>query len=156
VENPAWICAAPVRITRDTNILVSGHSPGSGESRQFLLRILRGGHRLVLSQTMLYELEEVLYYPRIQQLYGLTTDQVQSYVRMLIEVAELVAISPLVTITLADRDDWMVLRAAIDGNSEVLCTNDGGFYDAQIQAFCQQYGLRVMKPKDLLALLDRP
>ena len=145
-----------MRITLDTNVLVSGHSPGSGDSRRLLLKILRDGHRLVLSQTILYELEEVLRYPRIRQLYRLTDAQICAYVETLTDVAELVNIGRPVEIPLTDRDDWAVLRTAMDGNAEVLCTNDGGFYKAPVLAFCAQYSLRVMKPQDLLALLSRP
>jgi predicted nucleic acid-binding protein len=57
-----------VRITLDTNVLLGGHTDGPGEARQVLVRILRGGHQLVMSQTMFYELEEVLRYPQIKSL----------------------------------------------------------------------------------------
>lgn len=109
----------------------------------------------MLSQTILYELEEVLRYPRVRQLYGLTDAQIRAYLDTLTDVAELVNIGPPVEMPLTDRDDWAVLRTAIDGNSEVLCTNDGGFYKARVLAFCAQYSLQVMKPQDLLALLSR-
>ena len=145
-----------MRITLDTNVLVSGHSPGSGEGRQLLLSIMRGGHRLVLSQTMLYELEETLHYPRIRQLYRLTDAQIAAYLNTLTDVAELVTLGPPVEIPLTDRDDWMVLRTAIDGNADVLCTNDGGFYKAPALAFCAQYDLRVMRSQELLVLLVKP
>lgn len=139
-----------MRITLDTNVLVTGHSPGAGDGRQLLLDILRGGHRLVLSQSMLYELEEVLHYPRIRGRYGLRDEQVSAYLAMLTEAAELVDLGPLFEVPLTDRDDWVVLRTAIDGNAEVLCTNDGGFYGARVLAFCAQYGLQVMRPRELL------
>jgi len=143
-----------VRITLDTNILVTGHSSGASDGRQLLLGILRGGHRLVLSQSILHELEEVLHYPRIRGRYGLTDVQIGSYLAMLTEAAELVDLGPLIEIPLTDRDDWVVLRTSIDGNAEVLCTNDRGFYGARVLAFCAQYGLQVMRPRELLALLQ--
>jgi putative PIN family toxin of toxin-antitoxin system len=143
-----------VRITLDTNVLVSGHSDGPGEARQILLWILRGGHRLVLSQTIFYELEEVLQYPRIKSLYGLTESQSHRYVQMLEQVAELVDPGPLVELPLADRDDWPVLRTAIEGNADILCSNDGGFHKEAVIAFCAQYDLRIMRPAELLSLLS--
>lgn len=142
-----------MRITLDTNVLVSAHSPGTGEARQLLLKILRGGHRLILSQAMLYELEEVLHYPRIQRLYGLTESQCRSYLNLLTEAAELVEPGPPIELPLADRDDWMVLSTAIEGNAEFLCSNDSGFFKAPVIAFCALYELRVIKPKELVALL---
>jgi putative PIN family toxin of toxin-antitoxin system len=144
-----------VRITLDTNVLMSGHSPGSGEGRQLLLKILRGQHRLVLSQTTLYELEEVLHHPRIRKLNGLTDAQIREYLSLLTDVAELVNLGPTMAVPLTDRDDWMALRTAIDGNADVLCTNDGGFYKAAAMAFCRRYAVRVLKPSALLEILNR-
>lgn len=144
-----------MRITLDTNVLVSGHSDGPGEGRQILLRILRGGHRLVLSQTMVYELEEVPRYPRIRDLYGLSESQNHRYVEMLERVAELVDLGAPIELPLADRDDWPVLRTAIEGNADILCSNDGGFHKEAVIAFCAQYDLRIMRPAGLLRLLNR-
>lgn len=145
-----------MRVTHDTNVLVSAHSAGAGEARQLLFKILRGGHRLILSQSMLYELEEVLHYPRIQKLYRLTDDQCRSYLNMLTEVAELVDPGPPFAMPLADRDDWVVVRTAIEGNAEYLCSNDGGFFKPAVLAFCSLYELKVVKPADLLARLSNP
>ena len=58
-------------------------------------------------------------------------------------------------VPLTDRDDWMVLRTAIDGNADVLCTNDGGFYKVPAMAFYRRYAVRVLKPSALLEILNR-
>ena len=107
-----------MRITLDTNILVNGHSAGPGEARQILVRILRGGHRLVLSQSILYELEEVLHYPRIKNLYALTEDQIRRYVGLLVRVADIVDPGPPIELPPADRDDWPGLRTAVRGKRQ--------------------------------------
>lgn len=103
---------------------------------------------------MLYELEEVLHYPRIQQLYGLTDSQCRAYVNMLTEAGEFVDLGPPLDMPLDDRDDWVVLRTAIEGNAEYLCTSDGGFFKARVLSFCALYEVKVIKPIDLLALLQ--
>ena len=51
------------------------------------------------------------------------------------------------------RDDWPVLRTAIEGNVDVVCSNDGGFHKAPVVAFCAQYGMRIMTSAELLRLL---
>jgi len=133
-----------VRITLDTNVLVNAHSPGVGYARQLLLKVLRGGHPLILSQSKLYELEEVLHYPRIQQLYGSTDSQCRDHINMLTNVAELVDWGPPLEMPLTDRDDWVVLRTAVEGNADYLCTSDGGFFKARVLSFCAPYEVKVI------------
>ena len=144
-----------MRITLDTNVLTGGHDGASGEARQILLRILRGGHRLVLSQSILYELEEVLHYPRMKNLYRLTDAQIRRYVDLLASIAELVDLGQPVDLPLTDRDDWPVLRTAIEGCVDVLCSNDGGFHKDIAIAFCAQFEIQVMKPAELLRYLKQ-
>ena len=109
-----------------------------------------------MSQTMFYELEEVLRYPHIKNLYGLTESQNRRFVEMLERVAEIVDPGPPMELPLADRDDWPVLRTAIEGNVAILCSNDGGFHKEHVIEFCAQYDLRIMKPAELLHLLKQP
>ncbi|MFN7923467.1 MAG: putative toxin-antitoxin system toxin component, PIN family [Bryobacteraceae bacterium] len=142
-----------MRITLDTNVLVGGHDAAFGESRRLLLRILRHGHRLVLSQSILYELEEVLYYPRMKQRYELTGEEIRAYVAFLAHVAELVDLGSLRHLPLTDVDDWVVLRTAIEGGVDILCSADGGFHKTRVVQFCAQYEILVLKPSTLLRRL---
>ena len=144
-----------MRITLDTNVLVGGNDNASGIARLILLLILRRGHILVLSQSILYEVEEVLSYPRIKNLYRLTEVQARRYVDFLTEVAEIVDLGPPVQLPLTDRDDWAVLRTAIQGSVDVLCSSDGGFHKAPVAAFCAQYDLQIKTPAELLNDLDQ-
>jgi putative PIN family toxin of toxin-antitoxin system len=105
---------------------------------------------------MLYELEEVLHYPRIRRLYGLREDQIRSYLDLLVDVADLADLREPLEIPLADRDDWMVLRTAIEGNAEFLCSSDKGFFGPPVVSFCAIYDLRIVRPAELLLLLDKP
>ncbi len=104
---------------------------------------------------MVYELEEVLRYPRIINLYGLSESQNHQYVEMLERVADLVDLGAPMALPLADRDDWPVLRTAFEGNADILCSNDGGFHKEAAIAFCPQYDLRIMRPAELLCLLSQ-
>lgn len=144
-----------MRITLDTNVLVGGNDNASGIARRILLLILRQRHTLVASQSILYETEEVLHYPRIRTLYRLTHEQARRYIEFLTEVAEIVDIGPPVELPIADRDDWAVLRTAIQGSADVLCTIDAGFHKPPVLAFCSQYGLEVKTPVELLRYLEQ-
>lgn len=142
-----------MRITLDTNVLVGGHDGAASQSRSILLSVLRGGHKLVLSQPMLYELEEVLHYPRVQSLYALSAESIERYLAFLIRVSEIVDIGPPIELPLTDRDDWAVLRTAIEGNVQVVCSHDGGFHTMKVAAFCAQYEIRVVRPAELQKML---
>lgn len=108
-----------MKITLDTNILVRGNQNASGPSRSLLNLITGSEHILVLSQSMLYELEEVLRYPHVRRLTRLTEGQIAEYLGFLSEVAELVDIGPSIPFATPDADDWMVLRTAIHGEGNL-------------------------------------
>jgi putative PIN family toxin of toxin-antitoxin system len=110
----------------------------------------------VLSQSILYELEEVLQYPRVQKLYALTDAQIRRYIDVLAGVAEIVDLGRPIELPLADRDDWAILRTAIEGSVDVICSSDGGFHKELVITFCAQYGIRVLKPPQLLDFLSQP
>lgn len=121
-----------MRITLDTNVLVGAHEGASGQSRQILALLLR-----------------------IRSLYGLTDLQIRQFIDSLAATAELVDIGPNVQLPLTDRDDWAVLRTAIEGNADVICTSDAGFHVDAVLAFCERYDLKVVKPSELLRQLSR-
>ena len=114
-----------MRITLDTNVLIRSHCRANGVARRLLECIERGPHVLVLSQTLLYEVEEVFGYPRVRRLTGLTGAQVTIYITHLANLAKLVDIGRPEPFAVHDIDDWMVLRTAIQGKVDVLCTMDG-------------------------------
>jgi predicted nucleic acid-binding protein len=94
-------------------------------SRSLLNLITGSEHILVLSQNLLYELEEVLRYAQIRRLTRLKEGQIAEYVGLVPEVAELVDIGPPIPFPTPDADDWTVLRTAIHGDVDVLCSLDG-------------------------------
>ena len=63
-----------MKIVLDTTILVRANEHTHGLARELLVKIVEGGHKLLLSNEMLHELASVLRYPRLQEFYGLTED----------------------------------------------------------------------------------
>ncbi len=72
-----------MRITTDTNILWRGHQNASGPARQLLGEIIGGDHELVLSQQILYQLEEVLTDPRAREITKLSLQEISAYIEHL-------------------------------------------------------------------------
>lgn len=55
-----------MKIVLDTTILVRANEHSQGLARELLMLIVNGGHRLILSNEILYELARVLRYPRLR------------------------------------------------------------------------------------------
>lgn len=142
-----------MKITLDTNILVRANQNVSGPSRSLLELITGSEHILVLSQNLLYELEEVLRYRHIKRLTRQTEGQIAEYVDFLSEVAELVDIGPPIPFATPDADDWTVLRTAIHGDVDVLCSLDGHLRRADLASVYEHYHFNVMTDVELLRLL---
>jgi putative PIN family toxin of toxin-antitoxin system len=142
-----------VRITLDTNILVRGHQNAAGPCRSLLKLIVESDHILVLSQSLLYELEEVMRYPRVRRLTGLTEAQITEYVEYLAGVAELVDIGHAVPFSTPDADDWVVLRTAIRGDADILCSLDRHLWRPELVAIYEHYRITLIADVQLLKLL---
>ena len=142
-----------MRIVVDSGILVRGSAKAIGPARQLLLQIKQGPHTLILSPFVLEEVRRVLRYPRMQKLFALTENEIESYIQFLQEASELV--SPVVSnpVVPADPTDDPVVYTAVDGRAEVLCAMDRDFYAPAVVAFCSQRGIEVMNDVELLQRL---
>ena len=95
----------------------------------------------------------MLRYPQIRRLTRLTERQIAEYVGFLSEVAELVDIGPPIPSPTPDTDDWTVLRTAIHGDVDVLCSLDGHLRRNDLAGIYEHYNINVMTDVELLRLL---
>lgn len=144
-----------MKITLDTNVLIRSHGRAKGAARRVLEWIERSEHELVLSQSMIYELEEVLGYPQVRKVTGLTDEEMASYVAYVVKLAKLVDLGKPAVFSFHDVDDWMVLRTAIEGEVDVLCTLDGHFRHPSLAPVYKHHGIEVMTDVELLTRLRR-
>lgn len=137
----------------DTNILVRAVITPGGAAAE-LLRLVATEHLLVTSSYQLSELWEVLQRPPIRALHRLDDGQLQS---VLTELATLAIVVPLPAdvplIVAADPKDNPIILTAICGHAEVLCTLDRHLFSADVIAYCNANGLRVVKDAELLTEL---
>jgi len=117
-----------------------------------LEELLQSGHDLILSNEMLAEATKVLRYPRFQVLYSLTDADLLDYTQFLQSISDLVALDPHYRAPLRDPSDLIVLQTAERGEADILCTDDGDFYDPMILSYCAARGIEVC---DELTLLER-
>ena len=143
-----------MRVVLDANILVRANTRSQGPARE-LLDIIRSNsaHVMILSRQILEEVGRTLLYPRLQDQYHLSKQEIQEHVDLLQEVSTVV--EPIVEdpVVRNDPEDDAVVYTAVQGRADVLCTRDTDFYAPEVIAFCRQRGIEVMNDLDLLRML---
>jgi putative PIN family toxin of toxin-antitoxin system len=142
-----------VKIALDTTILVRAHQKANGPARAVLLELLEAGHELLLSASILEELGRVLYYPRLLKKSQLTTDEVSDFLTYLSAASSLVDIDQNLPVLIQDPNDAHVLRCAIGGKADYLCTLDAHFYEATVIEFCASRGIQIKSDVEILRLI---
>jgi putative PIN family toxin of toxin-antitoxin system len=142
-----------VRITLDSTILVRANQRAAGPARALLLELLDRGHRLVLSASVLEEVERVLHYPRLLKQFGLTDTEITLFVAFLGASAEIVEVDETLTAPIRDPKDVHILQTAIGGKADYLCTLDEHFWETPVVTFCSNCGITVISDLDLLRLV---
>ena len=142
-----------MRITLDTAILVRTNARATGPARELLKFIQQLGARLVLSPFLLDEVQRVLWYPRIQAIYKLDTNDILEHVQLLKSLADIVVPAEGPPLVLKDPNDDPVVYTALAGGADVLCTVDRHFYEPYVLSFCARYDIQVMTDVELLHAL---
>ena len=96
---------------------------------------------------------KVLRYPRFQALYGLSEADLLDYTQLLQSVSQVVILDSSYRAPLRDPNDLIVLQTAERGEADILCTNDGNFYDPTILSYCTARGIEVCDESTLLERL---
>ena len=117
------------------------------------MELLEGGHRVVLSGSVLDEVERVLYYPRLLKRFVLTETEITEYVAFLAGAAEIVEVDETIAPPIRDPKDIHVVQTAIGGKAGYLCTLDEHFYETAVVTFCSDRRLTVISDLDLLRLV---
>jgi predicted nucleic acid-binding protein len=91
-----------VRIALDSTILVRAHQRANGPARALLLELLDCSHTLVLSASVLEEVERVLHYPRLLKRSGLTDPEIAEFIDFLAASADLVEMDDTIAAPVRD------------------------------------------------------
>jgi putative PIN family toxin of toxin-antitoxin system len=140
-------------VVLDTNVLIRAHGKSRARARRIFADLLRGPHRLVLSNEIIVEVTKVLRYPDFQNLYGLSESDLLEYSQFLQSVSDLVILDPRYRAPLRDPSDLVVLQTADRGMADVLCTSDTDFYEPDVMVFCGAKGIEICSESSLLARL---
>lgn len=140
-----------MRVLPDVNILVRANEKSPGPARRLLLELIRR-HVVLTSADILIDLARVLRYPRVQAIYRLSEEQIYEYVQFLKMGCTMVPVNPNWNFPIRDITDTPILRAAVAGEADVICTLDKDFYASEAADFCRRMKIAVL---DDVALLQR-
>ena len=113
-----------MRIVLDTAILVRAHDGAKGLARELPLKVTESAHVLLIPDE----------------------------VRFLRETTEIVRPNPLLITPIRDVNDTVVMKTAIIGEANVLCTRDQDFFDPPAEPFLRKAGIAVL---DDITLMQR-
>ena len=139
-----------MRVVLDINVLVSARIAPGGEADKILLQA-DAQYDLLLSDFLLWKLNSVLRYDRIQAAFPhLTEAVISAYIDTLLEVS--VPVDEQIRIELSaqvssDPEDLHVLAAAVDGQADYLVTYNTSHFPATYQQ------VRILRPDDFRRLL---
>jgi putative PIN family toxin of toxin-antitoxin system len=137
-----------IRAVIDTNILMRALIKPQGTVGPVLSQLRDGRYRLLYSPLLLAELVDVLSRPRIRHAYGLTEDDIQTALDLLLLRGEPVVPSRTLTVCRDPKDD-MLLEAAVAGEAEVIVTGDN-----DLLVLHPFEGIRIVGPAEFLSLLQ--
>ena len=136
-----------IRAVLDTNVLLASFLSRRGASFEILQRLRRGEWRLVLSNHLLLEYEEVM--KRNAGILGLTLPDVDLYLNSLCQAADCVALTAAPPARLPDPDDDPLLRLAETSAARLITTHNLRHLRPAIR-----HGVTVLPPGEFLRILD--
>ena len=141
-----------LRVVLDTSVFGSSLLVRDGVPARILEAWRARRFLLVSSHTLIAEVRQTLSYPRIRRKYPVADEEVDA---LCVLIAQEAVLAPLVTSVadapLRDPKDAHVLAAAAEAKAELLVTGDD-----DLLVLGAYHGTRILRPRELLQLLDIP
>ena len=130
----------------DTDTIIAAMRSPSGASAAIVRAVRQGEATLVLSVPLAMEYEAVCRRPGHREEAGLSSDEVEIFLEVIIAMAEPVLTHFLWRPHLRDPNDEMVLEAAVNGRADVLVT----FNVRDFGRIATSFGIEVLRPREAL------
>ena len=135
-----------LRVVIDTNVLVSSVISKKGAPAFLIQAWSEGLFNLVISEAIITEIERVLSEHSLKQVFKISNDHIASLVELLRRNSILVPGSAAVAGAVpADPTDEMFIAAALDGNADVIVSDDKDLLE--IESF---QGVAILTPRQFL------
>lgn len=138
-----------IRAVIDTNLIIGAVIKPEGAVGPILRRLRDGGYTLLYSEPLLIELADVLNRPRIRQKYGLSAQDIETVLALILLRGE--AVSPARRIDICrDPKDNVILEVAVDGNANVISSGD-----KDLLSLREFEGIPIVVPAEFLRRLEK-
>ncbi len=138
-----------MRAVVDTNVLVRSVIRPQGTVGPVLLRLRHGEYTLLYARSLLEELIDVLNRPRIRQKYGLSGQDIQTILGLILLRGE--EVTPVECITACrDPKDDKFLEVAVAGRADAIVSGD-----QDLLVLHPYEGIPIIPPRLFLRMLDQ-
>ena len=140
-----------MRITLDTNVLVSAFISKSGQPAAVLDAILTFPEiELVLSDQILRELRDVLLRREVRARFGYSVSDTDAFVNALRAVCGLVRVKSDFKVVADDPKDNIIINTAYDGGADYVVSGD-----RHLEEVKRFRGMRIVSSRSMLNILRR-
>lgn len=143
--------ARKIKIILDTSVLIAALRSGSGASAAVVTPILRLEVRMLLSYSLLCEYRDVALRPGQLAACRISEAEVEKLIGELEELAEPLPYDEYHGRMSADPNDDMVLEAAINGEVDLIVSNN----IKHLREPASRFRIDVVTPKEFLEFLRR-
>ncbi|MBL7063728.1 MAG: putative toxin-antitoxin system toxin component, PIN family [Anaerolineae bacterium] len=137
-----------MRVVLDANVLISAVISPRGNPAQILRLWEWEEFELVVSLPTLEELERVIHYPRIQERYNLSEEDIEQFLQLIGASATVVEPSVELTVIEKDRSDNRYLECALAAGASYIVTGDD-----HLLSLKEYRGVVILNPAGFLTLL---
>jgi putative PIN family toxin of toxin-antitoxin system len=138
-----------MQVVLDTNVLISAVISSRGAPAQILRLWEEERFDLLVSPSILEELERVIRYPRIQQRYNLPETEVARFLQLIRIGAVLVEPKIEIMAIAADPSDNRCLECAVEGGASYIISGDQHLLELE-----EFEGIVILAPAVFVAILN--
>jgi len=140
-----------MRVTLDTNVLVSAFISKRGHSADVLDLILTFDEiTLILSNAILEEFMDVMSREEVAGRFDYDKTDITRFEASIRDVAEIVAVRSSLKVVREDPDDDVVVNTAIDGRADYIVSGD-----THLRELKRFQGVRIVSPRAFLTILSK-
>ena len=137
-----------IRIILDANQFVSALlKPGSNPA-QIISLIREGKVKLLMSEEIISEINNVLLYPKILKRHGKPPDYIASFIKKLRAVSVMTHVGLKIDAIEDDPSDNKYLECAVEGGADFIISGDRHLKDLKVFR-----GIRIVSPADFVMIV---
>jgi putative PIN family toxin of toxin-antitoxin system len=142
-----------VRAVIDANVWVSGALSRTGPPARVITVFLDGRFKLVTSEPLLAEIQDVMARPHLARRSRLTRTELRELLQAMRDLGEVVAVTGVLRLC-RDPDDDVVIETAIVAGADVLVSGDRDLIaDPPVRGRLLEHGVRVLSVAEFVAEL---